>query len=64
VMGDRIPPSACPAHHCDPADCKDRTHVHTVRCTNTLWDRVAAKAAAAGRDTNSGVTAALEAWAR
>jgi hypothetical protein len=54
----------CTAHHCDPADCADRTHVHTVRLTNTLWDVVAARAAAKKIDTNTGVVRALEAWAR
>ena len=53
----------CGAHHCFPSECSSRTHVHTVRLLNALWERVAAKAAARGMDTNAGVTAALEAWA-
>ena len=59
-----IPPDGwCPTHHCFPAECTDRTHVHTVRLLNALWEKVAAKAAAKKMDTNAGVTAALEAWA-
>ena len=54
----------CTAHHCDPADCRGRTHVVTVRLTGTLWDQVAAKAAARKIDTNAGAVQALEAWAR
>ena len=53
----------CAAHHCFPSECSSRTHVHTVRLLNSLWERVAATAAAKGMDTNAGVTAALEAWA-
>jgi hypothetical protein len=53
----------CSAHHCDRADCCDRTHVRTVRCLDSLWEKVAVRAAAKGMDTNAGVTAALEAWA-
>ena len=53
----------CAAHHCFPSECSSRTHVHTVRLLNGLWERVAAQAAAKGIDTNAGVTAALEAWA-
>ena len=53
----------CAAHHCFRTECTYRTHVRTVRCLDALWDKVAAKAAAKGTDTNAGVTAALEAWA-
>ena len=53
----------CAAHHCFPSECSGRTHVHTVRCLNSLWEKVAVQAAAKGMDTNAGVTAALEAWA-
>jgi hypothetical protein len=54
----------CTAHHCDPADCRDRTHVVTVRLTGTLWDQVAARAAAKGIQPNTGAVQALGAWAR
>ena len=62
--GDMTRDGTCSAHHCDPADCRDRTHVVTVRLTGTLWDAVAAKAAARRMDTNAGAVRALEAWAR
>jgi hypothetical protein len=46
------------------SECSERTHVHTVRCLDALWERVAAAAAAKRMDTNSGVVAAIEAWVK
>lgn len=55
--------SRCAAHHCDRADCQDRTHVYTYRCLPSLVAAVEAKAARRGLDRNTGIVAALTAWA-
>jgi hypothetical protein len=52
----------CAAHHMFRSECSERTHVHTVRCLDALWEKVAAAAAAKRMDTNSAVVAAIEAW--